>query len=91
MSMPTDEQAQATWLEIDKQATILMERSENEDGYRPAPKGSLAEDDSHSQPYQVSHALRMNIVSAADHLHAMCALVLRSGFLHLAAGSVCVM
>jgi hypothetical protein len=85
MSMPTDEQAQAKWLEIDKQATILMERSATEDGYRPAPKSPLAGDDSHSQPYQVSHALRMSIVSAADHLHAMCALVLRTGYLHLAA------
>lgn len=83
--MPTDEQAQAKWLEIDKQATILMERAATEDGYRPAPKSPLAGDDSHSQPYQVSHALRMNIVSAVDHLHATCALVLRSGFLHLAA------
>lgn len=85
MAMPTDEQAQAKWLEIDKQATILMERSATADGYSPAPRSPLASDDTHSQPYQVSHVLRMNIVSAADHLHAMCALVLRTGFLHLAA------
>ncbi len=77
--------AQAKWLEIEKLATKLIEHSETQDEYQPAPKSPLAGDDTHSQPYHVSHAVQMNITSAADHLHATCTLVLRTGFLHLAA------
>lgn len=85
MTMPSDEQAVAKFRDIEKLATELIERSETEDGYAIAPKSPLAGDDIHSQPYHVSHAVRMNLTLAADHLHATCALVLRTGFLHMAA------
>lgn len=83
--MPSDEQAQAKWQEIDAFATDLVERSATQGTYAVAPGSPFAGDDTHSKPYQVSHAVRMNLTAAADHLHATCALVLKTGLLHLSA------
>jgi hypothetical protein len=66
-------------------ADKLISRSETAGGFRVAPGSAFAGDDRHCQPYHASHAAMMSITAAADHLHALCALVLQSGFLHLAA------
>jgi hypothetical protein len=85
MALPSEEQTRAKWLEIATLAEMLTERSGTENGFSISPGSPLSGDDRHCQPYHVSHAVKVSITSAVDHLHALCALVLRSGFLHLAA------
>jgi hypothetical protein len=81
----SEEQAQTKLREIATFADTLIERSATPQGFAIEPKSSLAGDDMHTDPYQTSHAVKMSITYAADHLHGLCALVLNSGFLHLAA------
>jgi len=81
----SDEQAWAKWQEIGAMAERLSNRAGSEGGFTVSPGSPLAGDDAHCQPYHVSHAVTTNIISAIDHLHAMCALILRSGVLHAAA------
>lgn len=83
--MPSEEQAQAKWQEIAALAEKLVNRSGIEDGYSISPGSALAGDDARCQPYHASHAVKTNITAAVDHLHALCVLVLNSGFMHLAA------
>jgi len=85
MTTPTPEQTQAKWREITVLAEELAARSSAVDGFTIAPGSPLAGDDVHCDPYHASHAVKMSITSAIDHLHALCALVVHSGFLHLAA------
>ncbi|WP_328442780.1 hypothetical protein [Amycolatopsis sp. NBC_00438] len=85
MTTPTAEQTQAKWREISAMAEKLAERSGANTGFLVEPGSPLAGDDLHCTPYHASHAVKTSITSAIDHLHALCALVLQSGFLHLAA------
>ena len=85
MVMPSEKQVRATWAKIASLAAKLAERSETENGFSISPRSPFAGDDCHCQPYHVSHAVKMSITAAIDHLHALCALVFQSGFLHLAA------
>lgn len=43
----------------------------------------MAGDDHGSEPFLVSHPIRTSLGAAIDHLHALYALVLHSGYLHL--------
>ncbi|MET8847608.1 hypothetical protein [Amycolatopsis sp. NPDC004625] len=83
--MPTQEQTHAKWRQIATLAEILAERSGTSNGFAVAQGSPLAGDDVHCQPYHASHAVRTSITAAVDHLHALCALVVESGYLHLAA------
>ncbi len=85
MTTPTPERTQAKWREIATLAEKLAERSGSNTGFVVAPGSPLAGDDLRCDPYHVSHAVQTSITSAIDHLHALCALVVQSGFLHLAA------
>ncbi|GLW90280.1 hypothetical protein [Actinokineospora globicatena] len=80
-----DQAAMAKWQEISVLASRLVERSGRENGFAIHPRSPLAGDDLHSSPYHVSHAVKINIASAVDHLHGLCALVTSAGVLHLAA------
>jgi hypothetical protein len=80
----SEEQAQVKLREIANFADQLMERSGTPQGFTIEAKSPLAGDDSYTDPYQTSHAVKMSITYAADHLHGLCALVLNSGYLHLA-------
>ncbi|ROP40709.1 hypothetical protein [Saccharothrix texasensis] len=86
MTTESDEQrAQAKLIEIAEFATRLIDRSGTPEGFNIQPGSPLAVDDSLSSPYQVSFAARACLTTAIDHLHAACALVLKTGFLHVAA------
>ncbi|WHT21884.1 hypothetical protein N8J89_12725 [Crossiella sp. CA-258035] len=85
MTMPSEHQVLAKWGEIGKLAEKLVARSSTPDGFSIRPSSALAGDDRHSSPFQVSHAVKTSITSAVDHLHALCALVLRAQVLHIAA------
>lgn len=86
MSTESGEQlAQTRLAEIAEFATKLVERSGTPDGFTVQPGSPLAVDDSLSSPYELSYAAEACLTAAIDHLHAACALVLSSGFLHLSA------
>lgn len=78
-------EVESAWGKIKILADDLVERSGRENGFSIEPGSPLAGDDKHSSPYQVSHAIKMSITAAVDHLHALSVLVCNSGFLHLAA------
>lgn len=85
MTSLSDEQVRQKWSEIGVFAEELVDRTGTPNGFAVASGSAFAGDDRHCQPYHASHAVRMSITAAADHLHALCALVLKSGFLHLSA------
>jgi len=84
MTPPSDEQIKAKWQEIASLAEKVTDRSGTQGGFSTSPGSPFAGDDASSAPYQVSHAAKVGITTAADHLHGLCALVLKSGFLHWA-------
>ncbi|KRE33061.1 hypothetical protein ASG82_22785 [Mycobacterium sp. Soil538] len=63
----------------------MTDRINNPSDFAVSPGSSLAGDDKASDPYQVSHAVQMCIVTGVDHLHAVKSLFIESGVLHSAA------
>lgn len=80
-----EERALADLAEIAEFATKLTERTSRPGGFTVQPGSPLAIDDSLGSPYELSYAAAACLSAAIDHLHAACALVLNSGFLHLSA------
>jgi hypothetical protein len=81
----TDDQALGAWNKVGDAATRLINRTSSSDGFSVDPGSSLAGDDKRSAPYQVSHAASLNLSASADHLHALCTLVLEAQVLYVAA------
>jgi hypothetical protein len=81
----SDEQVQHQWQRIAARAHTLIERSGSPRGFAVASGSPLSGDDAAANPYRVSDAAQVCLVSAIDHLHALCALVLHSGYLHATA------
>jgi hypothetical protein len=79
--------AVAKWLEMAPLLDRMMERVGLEGEFPVNPGSSLAGDDVASDPYQVSHAVRMCLTAGTDHLHATKVLVVDQQILHLAAPS----
>lgn len=75
------------WLELAPLIDRMMERVGTEDEFPVAPHSSLALDNAATNPYHLSHALRMCLTAAVDHLHALKVLVVDAGVLHVAAPS----
>lgn len=82
---PTREEVVAKWFEMAPGIEKMMERVGNPDDFPVAPGSPLFGDDKASNPYQVSHAARMGLVSGVDHLHAAKSLVLDLQVLHTSA------
>jgi hypothetical protein len=81
----TSEQIQAKWDEMSPLIDKMMERVGTPGEFPVSPKSNLADDDSASDPYQVSHVIRHCLTAGVDHLHAVKTLVRESGLLHVAA------
>jgi hypothetical protein len=75
----------AKWVEIAPAIDKMTERIADPNDFPVSPRSSLSGDDKASDPYQVSHAVRMCLVAGVDHLHAVKALLLDLGVLHTAA------
>lgn len=60
----------------------MAERIQDPDDFQISPGSSLSGDDAKSNPYCVSHAARMCLVSGVDHLHAAKSLVVDLQLLH---------
>ena len=75
----------AKWDEIAPGIDQIAERIANPNDFLVSPGSSLAGDDKASNPYRVSHAIRMCLVAGVDHLHAAKALLFDLGVLHTAA------
>jgi hypothetical protein len=83
----TDEQATVKWQEMAPLLDRMIERVGSRGEFPIQPGSVLADDDVASSPYQVSHAVRMCLNAAVDHLHAVKVLVVDAAVLHLAAPS----
>jgi hypothetical protein len=83
----TEEQAAAKWREMAPLLDRLMVRTDSQGEFEVAPGSSLAGDDRASDPYQVSHAVRLCLSAGIDHLHAAKVLVVDQAVLHTAAPS----
>ena len=81
----TEEEASAKWHEMSPLLDRLMERTDSPGEFEVAPGSSLAGDDRASDPYQVSHAVRLCLTAGIDHLHAAKVLVVDQAVLHTAA------
>lgn len=75
----------AKWDEIAPGIDQMAERIANPNDFLVSSGSSLAGDDKASNPYRVSHAVRMCLVAGVDHLHAAKALLLDLQVLHTAA------
>jgi hypothetical protein len=81
----TDEQVRDQWQQVADTAAVFAERAGSAAGFASRAGSPLAGDDAASAPYQVSHVVQFMLTSAVDHLHGLCALVLKTGWLHIAA------
>jgi hypothetical protein len=81
----TEGQIVAKWLEIAPGIDAMAERIQNPDDFSVSAGSSLFGDDQKSNPYCVSHAVRMCLVGGVDHLHAAKSLVLDLQVLHASA------
>lgn len=86
-SYPTISEAEieAKWHEISPLIDRMMERVGTEDEFPVSPGSSLAGDDNASNPYQVSHCIRMCLTAGVDHLHAQKSLIVDQRIIHVAA------
>lgn len=75
----------AKWQEIAPAIDKMAERVANPNDFSVSPGSSLFGDDRVSNPYQVSHAVRMCLFAGVDHLHAAKLLLLDAQVLHVAA------
>ena len=81
----SEAEIEAKWLEISPLIDRMMERVGTEREFPVSPRSSLAGDDSKSDPYQVSHCVRMCLTAGVDHLHAVKTLIVDQQLLHVAA------
>jgi hypothetical protein len=75
----------AKWEEIAPAIDKMAERIADPNDFQIGPGSSLSGDDKASNPYQVSHAVRMCLVAGVDHLHAVKVLLLDVQVFHAAA------
>jgi len=87
MAVLKDADVQAKWQAISPLIDRMMGRVGTKDEFPVSLGSSLAGDDKASDPYQVSHVLRMCLGAGVDHLHAAKVLVVDQGVLHVAAPS----
>ncbi|WP_280466827.1 hypothetical protein [Nocardia cyriacigeorgica] len=78
----TDSQIAATWDGLVPVIEAWQKRVDTREFLDIAPGSSLAADDEHSKPYEVSYGVDSNIHAAVDHLHAVKVLVHDSKVLH---------
>lgn len=81
----SEEQVAAKWLEMAPLIDRMAERIQDPNDFPVSLRSSLSGDDAKSNPYCVSHAARMCLVSGVDHLHAAKSLVLDLQLLHASA------
>ncbi|WP_158022896.1 hypothetical protein [Mycobacteroides abscessus] len=82
----TEEMAGATWhQEIAPAVQIVMDRLQDPTDFRVSSESVLAEDDTATDPYHLSHSARWCLNSAVDHLHALKTLVVDARALHSSA------
>lgn len=82
-----DAAVQRRWRELAPLIDRMMERIGTPGEFPVGNGSSLAGDDRVSDPYHVSHVLRMCLTAGVDHLHAVKVLVVEQGVLHVAAPS----
>lgn len=80
-----DEQAWAKWLEMAPLLDRMIERIGTPGEFQVGSNSSLAADDAASDPYHVSHVVRLCLNAGVDHLHAAKVLVVDQQAVHLAA------
>ncbi|MEV6909483.1 hypothetical protein [Amycolatopsis sp. NPDC051071] len=78
-----DRRAKAQLATMAERAAVWADRRGSPGGFVVGAGSAMAGDDRGSEPFLVSHAIRASLGTAIDHLHALYALVLHSGFLHL--------
>jgi hypothetical protein len=83
VTMPDEAQAQAILAKMFETAVTWVDRIGTSGGFSVGAGSALQGDDAASDPFLVSHALLTCIGAAVDHFHALHALVLNTGFLHL--------
>lgn len=78
----TDQQIQVAWNVIAEEAERWINRTQYQNGLAIDPNSELAVDDGRADGFLVSSAVRTGVTSAVDHLHALCALIFKTGVLH---------
>lgn len=73
------------WSRIESYVAQLQRRTSDEHELPVAAGSSVAGDDKATAPYQLSHAVKLNVVAAVDHLDALCKLAWQMRVLHIAA------
>jgi len=81
----SEEQVAAKWLEMAPLIDRMAERIQDPADFPVSLGSSLSGDDAKSNPYCVSHAALMCLVSGVDHLHAAKSLVLDLQLLYASA------
>ncbi|OZG29728.1 hypothetical protein BH683_007255 [Williamsia sp. 1138] len=81
----TEDQVAAKWHEISPLIDRMSERIGDRDDFKVAAGSSLASDDALTNPYQLSHSVRLCMTAGVDHLHSVKRLVMDSQVLHVAA------
>lgn len=82
-----DASVQKKWQELAPLIDRMMQRTDTPGEFPVRAGSSLAGDDRAADPYHVSHMLGMCLTAGVDHLHAVKALVVDLGVLHVAAPS----
>lgn len=80
-----ESQAVRKWQELAPLLDRLMERVGTDGEFPVAPGSSLSGDDAASNPYHVSHVVRLCLMAGSDHLHAAKVLIVDNRVLHIAA------
>lgn len=83
----SEDEVHQKWQAMSPLIDRMMERVGTKGEFPVAKGSSLAGDDRASNPYQISHALRMCLTAGVDHLHAVKVLILDHGVIHVAAPS----
>lgn len=81
-STVSSDEVYATWAEMAPLINRLQERVSDPVDFAVPTGSELAGDDSASSPYQVSHAVRLCLSVAIDHLHTAKVLVVDTQLLH---------
>jgi hypothetical protein len=85
MPRVAEAEAAAKWKEMSPLLDRLMQRTDDRAEFLISAGSSLFGDDRASDPFQVSHAVRLCMTVGIDHLHAAKVLVVDQGVLHTAA------
>jgi hypothetical protein len=80
-----EEDARKKWRELAPLLDRMMQRVGIPGEFPIAAGSSLSGDDAASDPYQVSHVIRMCVTAGTDHLHAIKVLIVDSQVVHVAA------